>query len=252
MERQDLIFFIGAIAIVLILALVVKPLINGDPILPLPETSNDTITVPQQIPVPQGAMDNPYSPSLSVKPTATATPEWDGLTPKEVHFVDPSTYNMQWESQLKDFGFNVPADEEVNETYVTYAEINGQWDATTQIFNIPYPYWIMDVTLEDLGIGDMEAGQRGFIAPSLNVQVMNADKPDSVEYILNTRTGGPIPEESTTNEVLQSERNIARGVFEGFVWRHKFYDGPGNYYFIIHQNMLEFYKIEIKIPASYV
>jgi hypothetical protein len=255
MERQDLIFFIGAIAIVLILALVVKPLINGDPIISLPEESNDTIAVPQQIPVPQGAMDNPYSPSLSVKPTAAATPEWDGLTPKEVQFVDPSTYNMQWESQLKDFGFNVPADEEINETYVTYAEINGQWDATTQIFNIPYPHWIMDVTIEGFGsVGGegAEAGQQFYLTPSINIQVMNADKPNGVEYILNTMTEAPVPEEVLLEGVDESGATIARGELEGFIWRHEFYEGFGNYYFIIHPNMLQSYKVEIKIPSGYV
>lgn len=333
MQKQDLMFFVAAIAIVIVLALVVKPIMNGESIPILPESKSNTIS---NYPVPSGAQSTPYNPVLY---QASAAPEpapvWDG-SPKTVKFVDPSTYNIQWAPEVKDFGFRMPGYEgEESKSFTTYAVINGQWDATTQIINIPFPYWEIEVTIESLGdVGgtDLETnynylaqmenlevqynsgaitlqqynealkqlqraedlyGSEGsggevsgifesagesvgvepenqyYIIPSINVQVMDAEAPSGILYILNTRTEGPVPkvpevtgglDDSEPEDVLVGEETesklegdvISRENLGEYIWKHRFYEGAGNYYFIINPNMLKSYSIEIKVPTKYL
>lgn len=330
-------FFVSAIAIVLVLALVVKPILSGETVQILPESkSSDTIS---NIPIPQGASATPYSPVITGTVSPTPTPLWDG-SPKTVQFVDPSTYNLQWPSEVRDFGFRIPAYEaQENNSLGLYATIDGQWDATTQIINIPFPYWEIEVTLESIGdvgataieanvdyeaqmeevrqqyntgaitlqqyneamknlmdleekfgSGDSGGGVEGlfssegsstgaeaanqfYIVPSINVQVMDADKPNGIIYILNSRTEGPLPKVIDKAEGSASEDFFAepedsdsdsgdsgdvtgsvpgRDNINEFVWNHGFYEGAGNYYFIINPSMLKSYKIEIKVPTKYL
>ncbi|MBP5082892.1 MAG: hypothetical protein J6104_01500, partial [Methanomicrobium sp.] len=258
MQKQDLVFFIAAIAIVILLAVVVKPIMNGETVAILPQSS-ETRDV-SNIPIPSGAPSAPYTPIIASSQAGSAessSSSWDGVA-KSVQFVDPSTYNIQF-AQSKDFGFRMPGDEQYQkEEFVTYATIDGQWDATTQIIRIPFPYWDMKVSIESMGrVGNdgedddvyynvagpeqlMEEYQSGritlqeyqeryklylahkddsepdkdgtegffkskgeglgvevenqqLIIPSINIQVMDADKPDGIIYILNSRTEGVIP-----------------------------------------------------------
>ncbi|MBN1432487.1 MAG: hypothetical protein JW931_06905 [Methanomicrobiaceae archaeon] len=230
MQKQDLVVFIMAIVIVLVLAFVVKPMMDGKSILPSQESG--TATLPQVLPLPEGSSENPYTPSVIMVTTPTPTPAWDG-TAYNVQFVDPSTYNIQWEGHVKDFGFSIPAytEPEAKER-VLYATINGQWDATTQIINIPFPMWEMETRIEPIGDvggadditgGDDEAGgveglrasegaslgvevsRMHYITPWVNVQVINADSPDGETYILNTMTEGPLPLEFDKTGASASE-----------------------------------------------
>jgi hypothetical protein len=307
MQKQDLIVFIVAIFIVFILAFVVKPIMNGEPV--IPEQGSGTISLPSKIPVPEGSSDNPYTPSVIMETTATPTPAWDGSA-YNVQFVDPSTYNIEWGGSLKDFGYSIPAytAPESNEM-VLYATINGQWDATTQIISIPFPLWEIDAKIEgigDVGIDD-DYGTRGgdddddegsggsageteglvasggeslgvesslmhYVTPWVNVQVMNADNPDGPIYILNTLTEGPLPIDPDKSEASSSEDyfaeptdvmtsdgsnsdeidTISRENLDEYKWVHKFYEGAGNYYFIINPNMLKSYTIDIYVPKKFL
>ncbi len=294
MQKQDLIVFITAILIVLVLAFVVKPMMDGESVLPAQQTA--TTKLPSKIPVPEGAKDNPYTPSLVMEVTATSTPAWDG-TAHNVQFVDPSTYNIQWEDHVKDFGFSIPAYTRPEEKeMVLYATINGQWDATTQIINIPFPLWEIDARIEAMGDvgfdtegGDDDSGEveglvasggeslgvesskMHYIVPWVNVQVMNADNPEGPVYILNTLTEGPLPIEQDKSEGSSSEdffteseekessdnddtveNAISRENLNEYKWVHKFYEGAGNYYFIINPNMLKSYTIDIYVPKNLI
>ena len=304
MQKQDLVVFIAAILIVLILAFVIKPIMNGEPV--VPEQGSGTISLPSKIPVPDGSSENPYTPSVIMEITPTQTPAWDG-TAYNVQFVDPSTYNIEWEGSLKDFGYSIPAytEPEFNEM-VLYATINGQWDATTQIISIPFPLWEIDARIE--GIGDVgydgdygthgdddddsgdstgeteglvaskgesvgaESSKMHFITPWVNVQVMNADNPEGPIYILNTLTEGPVPIDPDKSEASSSEDyfaeptdvmtsdnsetdaidTISRESLNDYKWVHKFYEGSGNYYFIINPNMLKSYTIDIYVPKKFL
>jgi len=293
MQKQDLIVFIVAILIVLVLAFIVKPMMDGESVLP----SQDSVktTLPSKIPVPEGSNENPYTPSVIMETTPTPTPAWDG-TAHNVQFVDPSTYNIQWEGHVKDFGFSIPAYSEPEaDEMVLYASISGQWDATTQIINIPFPLWEIDTRLESIGdVGfdtdyegsgevqgvvasggtslGVESSKMHYIIPWVNVQVMNADNPEGPVYILNTLTEGPVPididkaeassseeyfaepTEVTTSEDSSSESidTISRENIEEYKWVHKFYEGAGNYYFIINPNMLKSYTIDIYVPKKFL
>lgn len=340
MQKQDLVFFIAAIAIVILLAVVVKPIMNGEPVAILPQSS-ETRDV-SNIPIPSGAPSAPYTPIIASSQAGSAessSSSWDGVA-KSVQFVDPSTYNIQF-AQSKDFGFRMPGDEQYQkEEFVTYATIDGQWDATTQIIRIPFPYWDMKVSIESMGkVGNeddddkvihnvtppdqlMEEYQSGkitlkeyqdrykyylahkgnddnsdsdetegffkskgeglgvevenqqFIVPSINIQVMDADKPNGIVYILNSRTEGVIPVNPPLDEedpdekyndkpedVLVGEKKDdddkdipvpRRSNLNEYYWQHRFYEGEGNYYFIINPNMLKSYKIEILVSTKFL
>ena len=233
MQKQDFLVFIGAIVIVLVLAFVVKPMMSGEPV--LPSQGSESTDLPSKIPLPAGSSENPYTPSLVMEITPTPTPVWDG-TALNIQFVDPSTYNIQWGGSTKDFGFSIPGytEPESNEM-VLYATIKGQWDATTQIINIPYPIWEMETFIEPIGdVGDVDSGSdeggsvEGFMAsegsslgvasskmhyikPWINVQVINADNPDGETYILNSLTEGPLPLEFDKSEASSSEEFFSEG-----------------------------------------
>ncbi len=338
MQKQDLVFFIAAIAIVILLAVVVKPIMNGEPVAILPQSS-ETRDV-SNIPIPSGAPSAPYTPIIASSQAGSAessSSSWDGVA-KSVQFVDPSTYNIQF-AQSKDFGFRMPGDEQYQkEEFVTYATIDGQWDATTQIIRIPFPYWDMKVSIESMGkVGNdgedddvyynvagpeqlMEEYQSGritlqeyqeryklylahkddsepdkegaegffkskgeglgvevenqqLIIPSINIQVMDADKPNGIVYILNSRTEGVIPvnppldeedpdekyndkpEDVLVGEKKDDDKDIPvprRNNLNEYYWQHRFYEGEGNYYFIINPNMLKSYKIEILVSTKFL
>jgi len=296
MQKQDLAVFIVAISIVFVLAFVIKPMMDGESVIPAQNSGKTSL--PSKIDIPKGSSENPYAPSVIMETTATPTPVWSG-TAQNVQFVDPSTYNIEWEGSLKDFGYVIPAysEPESNEM-VLYATINGQWDATTQIINIPFPYWEIDTRIK--GIGDVgldsndddgdddgdyveglvasggeslgvDPSKMHFIFPWVNVQVMNADNPEGPVYILNTLTEGPIPieidksEGSTSKDFFQnaddeSDNNddddeidtIRRDNLDEYKWVHGFYEGAGNYYFIINPNMLESYTIDVYVPKKFL
>ncbi|MBP5475214.1 MAG: hypothetical protein J6X83_03015 [Methanomicrobium sp.] len=338
MQKQDLVFFIAAIAIVILLAVVVKPIMNGETVAILPQSS-ETRDV-SNIPIPSGAPSAPYTPIIASSQAGSAEPSssaWDGVA-KSVQFVDPSTYNIQFASS-KDFGFRMPGDEQYQkEEFVTYATIDGQWDATTQIIRIPFPYWDMKVSIESMGrVGNEDEdddvyynvagpeqlmeeyqsgritlqeyqeryklylahkddsepdkdGTEGFfkskgeglgvevenqqlIIPSINIQVMDADKPNGIVYILNSRTEGVIPvnppvdeedpdekyndkpEDVLVGEKKDDDKDIPvprRNNLNEYYWQHRFYEGEGNYYFIINPNMLKSYKIEILVSTKFL
>ena len=338
MQKQDLVFFIAAIAIVIVLAVVVKPIMNGETVAILPQSS-ETRDV-SNIPIPSGAPSAPYTPIIASSQAGSAessSSSWDGVA-KSVQFVDPSTYNIQF-AQSKDFGFRMPGDEQYQkEELVTYATIDGQWDATTQIIRIPFPYWDMKVSIESMGkVGNeadddkviyssvspdvlMEEYQSGkitlqeyqeryhyylehkgdensdseetegfikskgeglgvevenqqFIIPSINIQVMDADKPDGIVYILNSRTEGVLPvnppvddedkdekyndkpEDVLVGDKKDKDKDIpapTRKNLNEYYWQHRFYEGEGNYYFIINPNMLKSYKIEILVSTKFL
>ena len=294
MQKQDLAVFIVAISIVFILAFVIKPMMDGESV--IPAQNSGTASLPSKIDIPKGSSENPYTPSVIMETNTTPTPVWDG-TAQNVQFVDPSTYNIEWEGSLKDFGYAIPADSEPESNeMVLYATINGQWDATTQIINIPFPYWeidtrikgIGDVGLDNNGDGDDDYVE-GFVAsggeslgvdpsnmhlifPWINVQVMNADNPEGPVYILNTLTEGPVPIEIDKSEASASKDNfpdqdddddnndtddeeidtIRRDNLDEYKWVHGFYEGAGNYYFIINPNMLESYTIDVYVPKKFL
>ena len=336
MQKQDLVFFIAAIAIVIVLAVVVKPIMNGETVAILPQSS-ETRDV-SNIPIPSGAPSAPYTPIIASSQAGSAessSSSWDGVA-KSVQFVDPSTYNIQF-AQSKDFGFRMPGDEQYQkEEFVTYATIDGQWDATTQIIRIPFPYWDMKVSIESMGkVGNddeddayynitpeqlMEEYQSGkitlkeyqdlykvflsnankeepdlegtegffkskgeslgvevenqqYIIPSINIQVMDADKPDGIVYILNSRTEGVLPvnppvddedkdekyndkpEDVLVGDEKDKDKDIPapnRKNLNEYYWQHRFYEGEGNYYFIINPNMLKSYKIEILVSTKFL
>ena len=131
MEKQDLMVILAAIAIILIMAVVVKPLITGQPVTFLPEGMLDAkqtsesgwidieSTQPEYIPV---ATEVPVPiPTILVTPTASLA-----LPPTE-------PVGMTWQPD--------PENPMPNIQMRNYAEIRGRYSGVTENFVIPVPYW---------------------------------------------------------------------------------------------------------------
>jgi len=212
MKKQDITVFVIGIVIVLILAMVVKPAITGEEVKFLPDQYN-TSESPEPLPIPP--------PTIPQTPIPTPTPIWDGET-KLMDYVDPSTYNvLPEENQHYGLGLIDNASLKGKDDMKTYALITGQWGGTTQIINVPFPYWELEININKMV---EESGNA-----AINVQIMNADDPNPMVSIFNSHIeGGASP------------------------WTEKMRQGAGNYYFIINGNMLDSYAVKINVPVKYL
>jgi len=233
MEKQDILYFVVAIAIVAIMALVVKPVLSGEEIqMGLPSFGKEEPTAtPTAVVTPFWTpdMSSVHTRQPTTVPTPTPTPVWDGTT-KSISFVDPDTYRIDLVEPILN-GTPRP-NTTVNRTMTTYAKIDGRWSGTTEIVHIPYPYWELHYTAEpavDTSNEDV------FVFPRINIQVMDAEDPNRFVRICNP-------------DVLDM-RTFAE--HDPRPWVEKFYEGNRNYYFVINSRFVSSYSLEIKVPAKY-
>jgi hypothetical protein len=226
MERQDVVFLAIALCIVIIIALVVKPVLSGESIGELPFLPNSS----RQAPPTQTVIPTPLPPT-SIPPTAptapTPTPPWDG-TVHQVGFVDPSTYHIDLSEYTPGTGVQ-PSTPPPSRQMVTYAVIQGRWSGTTEIITIPFPYWEMHYTVTELT-------EPGYVFPSINIQVMDADDPNRFVRIVNPGILDP----------RNWKENDPRP------WVERFFEGGRNYYFVITTRFVRSYSLEIKVPKQYM
>ncbi len=183
-------------------------------------------------------------------------PTWDKNVIK-VAFVDPSSYGVSLNQSFPN-GTRIDSSEH-NTTRIIYATVSGQYSATTQVMQIPFPYWELWYTVEpagkmggkDLKLGSsIIEGEEGsgifhsfvqgsfsVINPVFTLQVMDADDPNRIVRII-TPPGG-------LDSTLWTESDPRP-------WKEKFYEGQRNYYFIIYTQALDSYAIEIRVPAEYI
>ncbi|MDT8357394.1 MAG: hypothetical protein RQ758_02700 [Methanomicrobiaceae archaeon] len=220
MERQDIAFLVIAIIVVMVVALIIKPVMSGEEIPFLPDGA-DPVETPA-VPTPRPPTPIP----VTSTPVPTETPRWDGKV-QNVGFVDPSSYRINLsEHQPSETGqpVTLPPDNRMT----TFAVIEGRWSGTTEIITIPYPYWELRYTAEPLT-------DPGYVYPSINIQVMDATDPNRFVRILNPGILDP----------RGWEENDPRP------WEERFFEGERNYYFVITARFLKSYRIEIMIPERY-
>lgn len=218
MEKRDLLAVVVAIGLVLIVALVIKPVLQGEDNAFIPGTS----TGEEVIPTPKA------TPILGPPtPEPTQTPIWDG-TVCDVSFVNPATYHIDIPEPQPTAGIPGQAPpEKLNLT--TYAIIDGKWSGTTEIITIPFPYWELHYTVTE-SVGP------GYVFPSINIQVMDVSDPNRFVRIINP---GLLDSATwSTNDPRP--------------WIEKFYEGERSYYFIITTSFVESYSMEIKVPTRYL
>lgn len=224
MEKKDLLYVCLAIGIVMVMALVVKPMVTGEPVnlFGTPE-AEPTEAVPATPP--------PWVDQTAASPTTiapTPTPTWNGVT-QNISFVDPSTYHIDLTTPRLN-STPPPSGSMPNTTWATYATIDGQWSGTTQIITIPFPYWKLDYS--DITPTNEKIAR-------FNVQVMDAQDPNrfvkiiSLTYI-DFRSYFDQPD-------LRQEQ-----------WVTTFYEGHRSYFFVINAYCIELYNLKILVPKSYV
>ena len=217
MDKKDMVFFGAAIFIVIAVALVGKPLMMGEPIpfLSPSEPSlgpDEPLSIPSDFPTP--------TPRPAETPLPAPTPTWDGIV-KTIEYVDPSTYHIKNPDKLA-IG-DQPTQSQQNRTMTTYAVIHGEASGVTEIVTIPSGYWEIHVTFD--------SWTESPIHSYLNFQIRNAE--DRSDYqTFNSVNEAPRPTKESNDKKM---------------WVIERYDS-GSFYFVINEQLLKSYTIEILVP----
>ena len=273
MDKKDVMYGIAAIVIILIMALVVKPMMTGQPV-------NTGIPVPVTTPAIRHTITPAftYVPTPVVKtslPTPVPAATWNN-TVQTVGFVDPSVYGVSLTQEIPNgTRFDTLP---VNTSMTSFARINGQHSGTTQVITIPFPYWELVYTVDPVaetkpgsieatgtkGSGIAYSGVQGSYSgamPDFTITVMDAGDPNRIVRTITPPGGidinlwkgvkGSINPASTAKagRITTSDDTP---VTDPRPWTEKFYEGSRGYYFIINAQLLNSYSIDILIPARYI
>lgn len=277
MDKKDVMYGAAAIVIILVMALVVKPMMTGQPVntgIPVPVTTTPVVTM-THLP---GFVPPTARPVTTKIPTPTPPPTWNSSTVQSVAFVNSS-----------DYGIN-PADDlpnssrldthSLNTTMVSFAKINGKYSGTTQVIDIPFPYWELVYTVDPIATqtapasvkvtptrgsgvaaGSGVQGSYSGVMPVFTIQVMDADDPNRIVRTisppggidLNLWTGvkGSINPASTAKPGRQTVSSDTP-ITDPRPWTEKFFEGQRRYFFIIDAQLLNSYSLDIRVPARYI
>jgi len=273
-------YMIGALGIILIIALVIKPVMTGQP-------ANTGIALPTSQPpvTPFIIADSNNTPQVITRvttlPIPTATPKpvptWDKKV-SSVGFVDPSIYGISDNQSISD---SSRFDEKpVYNNITAYAKFSGQYSGTTQVLKIPFPYWELVYTIQPFsdvqpsktqvipvkGEGLAYSGLQGSYStanPEFSIQVMDADDPNRIVRTITPPGGIDLDlwlgnKKTVTNpqDKIKSSQMATVSSDTVYVdprpWTEKFYSGQASYYFIINARNLESYSIIIQVPTRYI
>jgi hypothetical protein len=283
MDKKDITYIVAAFCIILVIAFVIKPLATGQPV-------NTGISFATPVP------SMPSMPSLTATPLVvytnitsmitttppTPVPTWNQKS-QTVAFVDPGTYHLSTNQSLPQ-GTRINAiGPDVNRT--VYATISGKYSGTTQIINIPFPYWELSYTIDPMigpmsgpslqkaeitstmGEGSSHSGISGSyasVSPAFSIQVMDATDPNRIVRSISPPggidpdlwAGKKQPTPAVTRTTAQKYGEIAptptAATTDPRPWTEKFFEGQRGYYFIINSQYLNSYTITILVPTRYV
>jgi hypothetical protein len=281
MIKEDVQWMALALGILVIIAFVVAPVATGQPpnlgislnfTLPsLPPLQTVTVvttplvtTLPTTIPVTTPA------PELTTLPP-TPVPTWNASAVQTIQFVDPSSYGLNL-SDINPMGSRMPFDNaSIRSNLTTYATFSGQFSGTTQTLSIPFPYWELWYTVEPFGTFTREGTQttarpavtstggvsssgyqgsyRGTL-PTFTIQVMEANK--TARLVREVTPMGGIDPTLWTTDVKDRFGTVIVKASDPRPWKERFYEGQRSYYFVIQQSSIRSYKIDIRVPSSYI
>lgn len=216
MEKRDIIVIFAAIIVVLIMAVFVKPMLTGQPVIFLPESPPSPVNIqPEsgQEYVPENVVPQEAPPVAEF--TENAPPPEGGqeinLASEETKSATPEPTAMTWQPDPDN---PMPAVQMTN-----YAEIIGKYSGATAPFRIPTPYWELhyNITPADL-------------TPLFSMDVMEL-------------SGG---EEKTIRTITWREGK------EPNPQDFRFFEGGKDYYLNISAEKLESYRIVVQIPLKYI
>ena len=255
MDKKSVMYAIGGLVLILVVALVIKPLMTGQPL----NTGFSYPTTPLQ-PLPgktPDSVDISYGVvTVTSTPLPTTVPTWDKNV-KTIEFVNPSSYGISLNQSLPN-GTRIDSVGR-NTTRIVFARISGQYSATTQVISVPFPYWELWYSVEPAGkMGGMDQklgsataqgleesgishsfvqGSFSSIIPVFTLQVMDANDPNRIVRTI-TPPGG-------LDLTLWTESDPRP-------WKEKFYEGQKKYFFVINTQSLSSYIIEIRVPEEYL
>jgi hypothetical protein len=256
MDKKDIAYVVGALVIILVIAVVIKPLATGQPVntgITFPTTTQEVTLKPAHV---YTETSLPVTPLITTTPP-TPVPTWDSKI-KTVSFVNPGTYGISMNESLP--GGTRIDDSILTRATTSYATISGKYSATTEIISIPFPYWELWYTVDPTGpvggqgqklgtstvTGSKESGsshtviQGSFSSsfPGFAVDVMDADDPNRIVRTI-TPPGG-------LDKSLWTSSNDPRP------WKERFFEGSRNYYFVINAHALNSYSLDIRVPTEYI
>jgi hypothetical protein len=248
-------YAVGALAVILVIALVVKPIVTGQPLnTGLPVAMTPTATLAVTISPATTATVAPLTiPQVTPSaPLPTSVPTWNENV-IAIGFVDPSSYGISLNPALPNGSrFNTTSP---NTSTTSYAKIAGNTSGTTQIITIPFPSWELVYTVDPVpptepgstqvistnGTGSSHSGAYGSysgVLPQFTVQVVDAADPN--RFVRTFSPPGGI------------NLNLWKNTSDPRPWTEKFYEGQKSYYFIIKSTLLNSYSIDIRVPTHYV
>jgi hypothetical protein len=277
MDKKDITYIIAAFAIILVIAFVIKPLATGQPV-------NTGISFATPTPSVTATPLVVYATVTSIIPTTSPTPvpTWNQKV-QTVGFVNPENYHLSTNQSLPQ-GTRINATQtDTNRT--VYATISGKYSGTTQVINIPFPYWELSYTIDPM-IGPMSGptiqsiaitptqgqdvsysgiqGSYGSVSPQFSIQVMDATDPNRIVRSISPPGGidpnlwagitqatpaasSTIPQKYTTIEPTPTLSST-----DPRPWTERFFEGQRGYYFIINSQYINSYTIKILIPTRYI
>jgi len=279
MDKKDVMYGVAALVIILIIALVIKPVATGHPVntgIPVPTTPAPTLTA--ITPFSTGVITpiTPITPIPTPSQTPTPTPTWDASV-KNVEFVNSSVYGISPDASLPNGSRldTIP----LNNSMTSFAKISGKFSGTTQIIKIPFPSWQLVYTVDPVAepalktvqpastskSGVASSGVQGSYSgatPTFNIQVMDANDPNRIVRTISPPGGIDLNLwKGIKNTVNPAVTNVKLGKATTSAdvpyndprpWTEKFYEGQRSYYFIIKSELLNSYSIDIQVPSKYI
>ncbi|MFZ0006298.1 hypothetical protein [Methanoregula sp.] len=275
MDKKDITYIVAAFCFILVIAFVIKPIATGQPVntglsfaTPVPSVNVTPIVV--------------YSNVTAIATTRpTPVPTWNGKT-QNISFVNPAKYQISTNQSLPQSTQINMSQQDNNRT--VYATISGKNSGTTQIINIPFPYWELSYTIDPM-IGPMDGpvvqstqitqtmgqgvsysgiqGSYSVVNPQFSIQVMDATDPNRIVRTI-TPPGGIDPDlwEGITPTTPAATSTIPAKYAtieptptfstDPRPWLEKFYEGGRGYYFVINSQYIKSYTIKILIPTRYI
>jgi len=260
MEKEDYQWLVLALGILLVVGIIIKPALTHEepnfqipqfPALPplrmptpLAVVTTQPVTIGTTQPVrtiQTTTMAIPAVPTTTTEPVPTASLVRNG-SKQTVEFVDPGTYNVNLTSFVpRNLSQTQSPYRTTDYTSLLTSPISGQYSGTTQVIDIPFPYWELWYTVEtassDLRAQSEALSSYSTVLPSFSIDVVDADNPSSIVRTI-TPVGNLDPFLWKTDDPRP--------------WKEKFLEGNKRYYFIIKANTLSSYSIDIKVPTSYL
>jgi hypothetical protein len=279
MDKKDVMYLAAALVLVLIIALVIKPIVTGHPVSTgLTGAPTATIMVTD---IPHNATIAPHIIVSATTPTPTPTPAptWNPNITQTIAFVNPSAYGVSL-NQTRSGSTRI--DNSVLDTNVTtFAMIESASGSsgTTSIMYIPFPYWELVYTVspsgelkpgsEEIvptkGVGTSHSGVSGSYStanPQFTIQVMDGDDPNRLVRTITPPGGINLDLWTGVKQAVQENSNFRTNQLQNTdtdfkavdprPWTEKFYEGQRHYYFVITAQSLESYSVKIQVPTRYI